>query len=158
MSSDLVAALRHEALALGFDAVGVVSPEAISQAGGRLDRFLELGRHGDMDWLVEKAARRRRPDALWLDVRSVIMLGLNYGPEENPLHRLDRARKGNVSVYAERKDYHVVVKKRLKALARWLQAEAGGELKVFVDTAPVMEKPLGAGAGLGWQGKHTNLV
>ncbi|MDP6874545.1 MAG: tRNA epoxyqueuosine(34) reductase QueG [Alphaproteobacteria bacterium] len=158
VSSDLVAALRHEALALGFDAVGIVSPEAISQAGGRLDRFLELGRHGDMDWLVEKAARRRRPDALWLDVRSVIMLGLNYGPEENPLHRLDRARKGNVSVYAERKDYHVVVKKRLKALARWLQAEAGGELKVFVDTAPVMEKPLGAGAGLGWQGKHTNLV
>jgi len=154
----LAAALRCEALALGFDAVGIVSPNAIPQAGARLDRFLELGRHGDMDWLVEKAARRRRPDALWPEVRSIIMLGLNYGPDENPLRRLSLLGKGNVSVYAERKDYHVVVKKRLKALARWLQTEAGGELKIFVDTAPVMEKPLAMGAGLGWQGKHSNLV
>ena len=154
----LVQALRRQALALGFDAVGITGPDAIPQAGGRLDQFLTLGRHGDMAWLEEKAARRRHPNALWPEARAVIMLGLNYGPDENPLRRLQQVERGNVSVYAERKDYHVVVKKRLKALARWLQAEAGGALKVFVDTAPVMEKPLAEAAGLGWQGKHSNLV
>jgi epoxyqueuosine reductase len=154
----LVQALRRQALALGFDAVGIAGPDAIPQAGGRLDQFLTLGRHGDMAWLEEKAARRRHPNALWPEARAVIMLGLNYGPDENPLRRLQQVERGNISVYAERKDYHVVVKKRLKALARWLQAEAGGALKVFVDTAPVMEKPLAEAAGLGWQGKHSNLV
>lgn len=154
----LVQNLRREAQALGFDAVGVTGPDAIPLAGSRLDQFLALGRHGDMAWLVEKAARRRHPNALWPGARSIIMLGLNYGPEENPLDRLQQVERGNVSVYAERKDYHIVVKKRLKALARWLQAEAGGGLKVFVDTAPVMEKPLAQAAGLGWQGKHSNLV
>jgi epoxyqueuosine reductase len=154
----LVQALRRQALALGFDAVGIAGPDAIPQAGGRLDQFLTLGRHGDMAWLEEKAARRRHPNALWPEARAVIMLGLNYGPDENPLRRLQQVERGNISVYAERKDYHVVVKKRLKALARWLQAKAGGALKVFVDTAPVMEKPLAEAAGLGWQGKHSNLV
>ena len=154
----LVEALRREALAVGFDVVGITGPDAIPLAGGHLDRFLELGRHGDMGWLLEKAARRRRPAALWPGVRSIVMVGLNYGPDENPLDRLPLVERGNVSVYAGRKDYHVVVKKRLKALARWLQAKAGGELKVFVDTAPVMEKPLAQAAGLGWQGKHSNLV
>ncbi len=154
----LVDALRAEALALGFDTLGITGPDAIPQAGGRLEHFLAMGRHGDMDWLVEKADRRRHPNALWPGARSVIMLGLNYGPDDNPLDRLQQVDRGNVSVYAERKDYHVVVKKRLKALARWLVAEAGGDLKVFVDTAPVMEKPLAQAAGLGWQGKHSNLV
>ena len=154
----LVAALRAEALALGFDTLGITGVDAIPQAGGRLDHFLALGRQGDMDWLVAKADRRRHPNALWPGARSIIMLGLNYGPDENPLDRLQQVERGNVSIYAERKDYHVVVKKRLKALARWLVARAGGELKVFVDTAPVMEKPLAQAAGLGWQGKHSNLV
>ncbi len=154
----LVDAMRREALALGFDAIGITGPDAIPKAGGRLDRFLAMGRHGDMDWLVAKAARRGHPNALWPEARSIIMLGLNYGPDDNPLDRLAQVERGNVSVYAERKDYHVVVKKRLKTLARWLVAQAGGELKVFVDTAPVMEKPLAQAAGLGWQGKHSNLV
>ncbi|MDA1101759.1 MAG: tRNA epoxyqueuosine(34) reductase QueG [Proteobacteria bacterium] len=154
----LVVALRREALILGFDTFGITGPNAIPQAGGRLDRFLAMGRHGDMDWLMAKANRRRQPSALWPGARSIVMLGLNYGPDANPLDRLQQVERGNVSIYAERKDYHVVVKKRLKALARWLQAEAGGELKVFVDTAPVMEKPLAQAAGLGWQGKHSNLV
>jgi len=150
--------LRQVARSVGFDAVGIASAESIPQAGGRLEQFLSLGRHGDMDWLVEKADRRRQPNALWPSARSIIMLGLNYGPDADPLSRLAQVGKGNISVYAGRKDYHVVIKKRLKTLARWLGAEAGGELKVFVDTAPVMEKPLAQAAGLGWQGKHSNLV
>ncbi|MBT3330263.1 MAG: tRNA epoxyqueuosine(34) reductase QueG [Rhodospirillaceae bacterium] len=157
---DLSAALTREALALGFDAVGITGADnpAIAAAGDRLQEFLHMGRQGDMAWLAEKADRRHHPHALWPDARSIIMLGLNYGPEENPLQRLAEKTLGNVSIYAARKDYHVVVKKRLKALARWLQGNGGGELKVFVDTAPVLEKPLAQAAGLGWQGKHTNLV
>lgn len=155
---ELVAKLRCEALNLGFDALGITAADAIPGAGDRLTQFLDLGRHGDMAWLVEKKDRRRHPNALWPEARSIIMLGLNYGPDEDPLSRLAQAEQGNVSIYAARKDYHIVVKKRLKALARWLQAEAGGDLKVFVDTAPVMEKPLAQAAGLGWQGKHSNLV
>lgn len=154
----LVAELRREALSLGFDVMGITAADVPSGPGDRLGQFLDLDRHGDMAWLEEKAARRRHPNALWPEARSIIMLGLNYGPDEDPMGRLSRVGQGNVSVYAARKDYHVVVKKRLKALARWLQAEAGGELKVFVDTAPVMEKPLAQAAGLGWQGKHSNLV
>jgi epoxyqueuosine reductase len=154
----LAAELRREARAIGFDAVGITGPDAIPRAGGRLQQFLALGRQGDMDWLAEKLERRRQPSALWPGARAIIMLGLNYGPDDDPMMRLGQAGKGNISVYAARKDYHVVVKKRLKALARWLLARAGGELKVFVDTAPVMEKPLAQAAGLGWQGKHSNLV
>ena len=150
--------LRQEARAVGFDAVGVTGADMIPEAGARLEQFLSMGRHGDMDWLVEKSDRRRHPLALWPEARSIIMLGLNYGPDENPILRMEQSGEGNISVYAARKDYHVVVKKRLKALARWLQSNAGGELKVFVDTAPVMEKPLAQAAGLGWQGKHSNLV
>ena len=150
--------LRQEARAVGFDTVGVTKADANPEAGGRLEQFLSMGRHGDMDWLVEKSDRRRHPHALWPEARSIIMLGLNYGPHENPILRMEQFGEGNISVYAARKDYHVVVKKRLKALARWLQSNAGGELKVFVDTAPVMEKPLAQAAGLGWQGKHSNLV
>ncbi len=157
-SREFAASLRREARAVGFDAVGIAAADVSPLAGSRLEQFLALGRHGDMDWLVAKAARRRHPHALWPEARSIIMLGLNYGPDADPMPRLEQTDKGNISVYAGRKDYHVVVKKRLKALARWLQANGGGELKVFVDTAPVMEKPIAQAAGLGWQGKHSNLV
>jgi epoxyqueuosine reductase len=111
-----------------------------------------------MDWLATSAERRSDPRALWPDVRSIVMLGVNYGPDSDPLAALDKRDRGVVSVYAQGDDYHDVIKSRLKALARWLVATAGGDVKVFVDTAAVMEKPLAAAAGLGWQGKHTNLV
>ena len=111
-----------------------------------------------MGWLAATAERRGDPLALWPDVRSVVMLGMNYGPDRDPLHILKERERGAVSVYAQGDDYHELIKKRLKAIARWLVASAGGDVKVFVDTAAVMEKPLAAGAGLGWQGKHTNLV
>ena len=151
--------LRVKALAreAGFDAAGVTSASAPATAG-RLFEFLGEGRHGDMTWMETRASERADPKALWPDAVSVIMLGLNYGPEEDPLKLLDRRTKGSISVYARGRDYHEVVKKKLKSLARAIIAEAGGDLKVFVDTAPVMEKPLGARAGIGWQGKHTNLV
>ena len=128
------------------------------EAKARLERFLADGAHGDMIWMAETAARRAAPRALWPDVRSVIMLGLNYAPDEDPLAIQKRRERGTISVYAKGDDYHDFIKKRLKGIARWLVATAGGDVKVFVDTAAVMEKPLAASAGLGWQGKHTNLV
>lgn len=124
----------------------------------RLERFIADGAHGDMAWMAETAERRGAPKALWPDVRSVIMLGLNYGPDEDPLAVLKQRSHAAISVYAKGDDYHDLIKKRLKEIARWLVANAGGDVKVFVDTAAVMEKPLAASAGLGWQGKHTNLV
>ena len=143
----------------GFDTVGVTRPDSIPQAAERLRHFLAEGAHGDMDWMETTAARRGTPRALWPQVRSVIMLGLNYGHGPgDPLAILKRRKRGAISVYAQADDYHDVIKPRLKALARWLIAQAGGDAKVFVDTAAVMEKPLAATAGLGWQGKHTNLV
>ena len=142
----------------GFDTVGIARPDSIPQAAERLRHFLAEGAHGDMDWMETTAVRRERPGALWPQVRSVIMLGLNYGegPDSDPLAILRRRDRGAISVYARGDDYHDVIKSRLKALARWLTAQAGGDVKVFVDTAAVMEKPLAAAAGLGWQGKHTN--
>lgn len=128
------------------------------EAKARLERFIADGAHGEMIWLETTAARRVSPDALWPDVRSVIMLGMNYGPDEDPLAVLQQKDRGAISVYARGEDYHELIKSRLKALARWLIEIAGGDVKVFVDTAAVMEKPLAASAGLGWQGKHTNLV
>ncbi len=128
------------------------------EAKARLDRFLADGAHGDMVWIETTAERRGAPSALWPDVRSIIMLGMNYGPDHNPLAILKENSLGAISVYAQGEDYHELIKARLKQLARWLVANAGGEVKVFVDTAAVMEKPLAAAAGLGWQGKHTNLV
>ena len=144
----------------GFDIVGVTRPDSIPQAAERLRHFLAEGAHGDMDWMEATAARRESPHALWPQVRSVIMLGLNYGhgPDGDPLAILKRRERGAISVYAQADDYHDVIKPRLKALAGWLIAQAGGDAKVFVDTAAVMEKPLAATAGVGWQGKHTNLV
>ena len=124
----------------------------------RLDNFLAAGAHGDMAWLATTAERRVSPLALWPDVRSVIILGMNYGPDTDPLAILNARDRAAISVYAKGDDYHELIKSRLKSLARWLTANAGGDVKVFVDTAAVMEKPLAASAGLGWQGKHTNLV
>ena len=133
-------------------------PDAIPQAKERLARFLAEGAHGDMGWLANGPERRSDPRVMWPEVRSIVMLGLNYGPDDDPLAALAQRERGTISVYARGDDYHDVVKAKLKALARWLIAEAGGDVKVFVDTAAVMEKPLAAAAGLGWQGKHTNLV
>jgi epoxyqueuosine reductase len=158
----LKSALAQAARDHGFDVVGVTRPDAIPQALERLQRFLAEGAHGDMDWMETTAPRRGDPRALWPEVRSVIMLGLNYGRDfgsgGDPLAILRRRDRGAISIYAQSDDYHDIIKPRLKALARWLMAQGGGDVKVFVDTAAVMEKPLAAAAGLGWQGKHTNLV
>jgi epoxyqueuosine reductase len=156
--ADLKAALAREAGALGFDCVGVTDPEAIADAAKHFREFLDTGAHGEMDWLAANPERRADPRMLWAGVRSVIMLGVNYGPDEDPLAILESRTRGAISIYAQGDDYHDLIKKRLKALARWLVATSGGEVKVFVDTAAVMEKPLAQAAGLGWQGKHTNLV
>ena len=143
---------------LGFDAFGIVAPDAIPNALPRLQEFLDDGAHGDMAWLAANPERRADPRTLWSDVRSIVMLGVNYGPDEDPLQILTRRDRGAISTYARGDDYHELIKSRLKALARWMVANAGGDVKVFVDTAAVMEKPLSEAAGLGWQGKHTNLV
>ena len=157
-NDDLKRALAREARTLGFDCIGVTAPDAIADAARHFREFLELGAHGDMDWLAQNPQRRADPRGLWPDVRSVIMLGVNYGPDEDPLAILGERTRGAISVYAQGDDYHDVIKKRLKALARWLVATASCEVKVFVDTAAVMEKPLAQASGVGWQGKHTNLV
>jgi epoxyqueuosine reductase len=151
-------ALIEQARACGFDVGGVTRPDAVPEAKARLERFLADGLHGDMVWMASTAARRASPAALWPDVRSVIMLGMNYGPEEDPLAILAHKDRAAISTYAKGEDYHELIKSRLKQIARWLIENAGGDVKVFVDTAAVMEKPLAAKAGLGWQGKHTNLV
>jgi epoxyqueuosine reductase len=154
----LKAALTEMARAHGFDVVGVTRPDAIPRAKARLDRFLGEGQHGDMEWMAATAERRGDPRALWGEVRSIIMLGLNYAGNDDPLAILRQRTCGAISIYARGDDYHDLLKSRLKAIARWLVAQAGGDVKVFVDTAAVMEKPLAEAAGLGWQGKHTNLV
>jgi len=155
----LKAALRQFAREQGFDAFGVTRPQTTELARRRFSEFIAGGEHGDMDWLAAHADRRIDPNVLWPDARSVIMLGMNYGPDWDPLAVHGQRDRGAISVYAHcDSDYHDVIKKRLKVIARWLIATAGGDLKVFVDTAPVMEKPLSQAAGLGWQGKHTNLV
>src|SRR5579863_3256201 len=158
MTSSLKESLAQQARAIGFDCARVTDPGAIAQAGKYFLEFLQTGGHGDMDWLAANPERRGDPRTLWPGVRSVIMLGVNYGPDEDPLSILQARSRGAISVYAQGDDYHDVIKKRLKALARWLAATAACEVKVFVDTAAVMEKPLAQAAGLGWQGKHTNLV
>jgi epoxyqueuosine reductase len=158
VSSLSIEALKEQALALGFDCVGVADPAAIADVAKYFRSFLDAGAHGGMDWLAAHPERRADPRVLWPSVRSVIMLGVNYGPDENPLAILEQRTRGAISVYAQGDDYHDLIKKRLKALARWLVAASGAEVKVFVDTAAVMEKPLAQAAGLGWQGKHTNLV
>jgi epoxyqueuosine reductase len=138
--------------------MAVASPTLAPRAQQGLADFLARGLHGDMEWLADRPERRRDPRVLWPDVRTVVMLGVNYGPDHDPLATTQQRARAAISVYAKGDDYHDVIKKRLKALARRLVAAAGGDVKVFVDTAAVMEKPLAAAAGLGWQGKHTNLV
>jgi epoxyqueuosine reductase len=150
--------LEDEARALGFAAFGIARADAAPKTAERLKEWLACGAHGSMIWMEESAERRGSPAALWPEVRSVISLGMSYAPAIDPLALADEKDVGRISVYAQGGDYHDVIKRALKALARWLVAEAGCELKVFVDTAPVMEKPLAEAAGLGWQGKHTNLV
>jgi epoxyqueuosine reductase len=151
--------IRAEALRIGFDAVGFARAHLAEEARARLTRFLADGMHGGMGWLEARAEQRAHPQSLWPEAVSVISLGLNYAPEEDPLATLAQRDRATVSVYARNRDYHDVVKKRLKALGQWMVHRfKGTELKVFVDTAPVMEKPLAQQAGLGWQGKHTNLV
>jgi epoxyqueuosine reductase len=152
------AALARRARAAGFEDIRVTRPDAIPEAGGRLFEFLSQGRHGTMDWLETKADRRRDPRALWPDVRSVIMLAMSYTPESDPMQALGRPLHGVISAYAKGTDYHDVMKGKLKELARELERDTGAPVKVFVDTAPLMEKPLAEAAGIGWQGKHTNLV
>jgi epoxyqueuosine reductase len=151
-------AIRELARAHGFDVAGIVRPDAIAGAETRLAQFLAEGLHGDMAWMETTADRRGDPRALWPEVRSIIMLGLNYGPEGDPRAILQARGRGAISAYARGEDYHEVIKSKLERIARTLVETAGGEAKVFVDTAAVMEKPLAAAAGLGWQGKHTNLV
>ncbi len=158
MSAELKSRIEAEAKAQGFAAMGVCAPDAIPEAGARLRGFLAEGMHGDMGWMAERVGWRGDPAALWPAARSVIMLAEPYTPDEDPLALLGRPDRATISVYARGRDYHDIVKKRLKRLGRWLIDAAGGEIKVFVDTAPVMEKPLAAAAGLGWQGKHTNLL
>lgn len=156
--SGLKAQLVAEATALGFEAVRVAAPHGIGVAGSRLASFLADGRHGDMDWMERNADRRADPRVLWPDVRSVVMLGMSYAPGSDPLAALEDPTHGIVSVYAKGRDYHDVIKAKLIALAKHLQSLSGADVKIFVDTAPLMEKPLAAASGMGWQGKHTNLV
>lgn len=151
-------AIREKALALGFDAARFTSASLPAEISERLTAFLEEGRHGDMTWLDARKEQRGDPQALWPDAASAIVLTMNYGPDADPLAALDNRTAGVISVYAQNRDYHDVIKKRLKQLGRWLGETYGGALKVFVDTAPLMEKPLAQQAGVGWQGKHTNLV
>ncbi|MBI1393214.1 MAG: tRNA epoxyqueuosine(34) reductase QueG [Alphaproteobacteria bacterium] len=151
-------AIRRLAQTLGIDALGVAPPDLDPAVSARLSEFLAAGRHGEMSWLAERRIERASPRALWPAANAVIMAGMNYGPDTDPRLALRNGSRGAISVYAHGRDYHDVFKKRLKALARSIVATYGGEVKVFVDTAPVMEKPLGQAAGVGWQGKHTNLV
>ena len=150
------AAIKAEAQRLGFAACGVT--HATHDFSARLQSWLDLGAHGEMDWMAARADQRAGPQKLWPDARSAILLGMSYAPAVDPLALADIGDRGRISVYAQGQDYHDIVKKALKALARWMVAEADCALKVFVDTAPVMEKPLAGEAGLGWQGKHSNLV
>ncbi|TGQ74489.1 MAG: tRNA epoxyqueuosine(34) reductase QueG [Mesorhizobium sp.] len=157
-AAKLRALIDAEARRAGFDAIAVTSPDAIPLAPARLAEFVGDGFHGSMDWIAETLLRRSEPSTLWPEVRSIVVLAMNYGPDHDPRELQARRDRGAISVYAQNRDYHEVMKGRLKEIAGKIVARAGGDVKVFVDTAPVMEKPLAEAAGLGWQGKHTNLV
>ncbi|MCF6098166.1 tRNA epoxyqueuosine(34) reductase QueG [Mesorhizobium muleiense] len=157
-AQNLRALIDREARRAGFDAVAVTTPDAIPQAPARLAAFVADGFHGSMGWIAETLERRGEPMALWPEVRSIIVLAMNYGPDHDPRAVLGRRQRGAISVYAQNRDYHDVMKGRLKEIAGKIVGHSGSDVKVFVDTAPVMEKPLAEAAGLGWQGKHTNLV
>ena len=157
-AEDPRSAIRDRALALGFHAVGFCRAELGPEARTRLQDFLAAGQQGDMGWLAERTEQRSHPQSLWPEARSVIALGLSYAPDDDPLAALERRDRGNISVYARNRDYHDIAKGMLKHLGQFIVSRFGGSVKVFVDTAPVMEKPLAERAGIGWQGKHTNLV
>ncbi len=154
----LIAELRARAKSLGFEAFGIARADARPDLRDKLRASLELGWHGEMEWMAETEERRGGPSLLWPEVRSIVMVGMNYGPDSDPMADLEQPSLGNVSVYARNRDYHDIIKGKLKELAGLLSRRTGAEVKVFVDTAPVMEKPLAEAAGLGWQGKHTVLV
>lgn len=156
--TNLVNALKEKAATEGFVAIGIAPAALAPQAGDRLQQWLADGHHGDMLWMESRADERASPDALWPEVRSVIMLGMSYAPAHDPMALAEHPDRARISVYAQGRDYHDVVKGALKRLAGWLAHEAGADVKVFVDTAPVMEKALAEAAGLGWQGKHSNVV
>ena len=157
-SQAITEAIRARLLSEGFDCIGITSAKSDPLWQEQLRHFLSKNYHGTMEWLESRHEQRADPQTLWPDAKSIIMMGLNYGPEENPLNGLQDTNCGLISVYARNRDYHDVVKKAQKRVGRWIVENFGGEIKVFVDTAPVMEKPLAQRAGLGWQGKHTNLV
>lgn len=156
--ADVKSQIRAKALELGFSDVGFARAQALPEWKESLDAYVAEGRHGTMQWMAETAERRADPQILWPESRSVIVLGTNYAPAGDPLKLIRMPERGNISVYARNRDYHDLVKRRLKALGRWMAESWGCELKVFVDTAPVMEKPLAAQGGLGWRGRHTNIV
>ena len=156
--TDIASAIRTEALALGFSAARFAALPEVWEASARLTAFVEAGYHGEMGWMEETLERRQHPQNMWPGAQSALVLGYNYGPDSDPLGLLDRPDLANISVYARGDDYHELIKKKLKQLATWIVSHTTCELKVFVDTAPVMEKPLAQLAGIGWQGKHTNLV
>ena len=156
--ADAKGLIRDRALALGFDAVGFGPATLGAEVRERLEAFLAAGQHGEMGWMADRAEQRAAPVALWPEARSVVALGLSYAPEGDALATIGRRDRGNISVYARNRDYHDVVKGMLKQLGGWMVGKFGPDIKVFVDTAPVMEKPVAQAAGLGWQGKHTNLV
>ncbi len=158
ISDDPRSLIRARAEALGFDAVGFAGVDRPWPAGARLAEFVEARRHGTMDWMEQTLDRRRHPQGMWPEARSAVVLGVSYGPDRNPLEILARKDRAAISVYAQGDDYHELIKGRLKQLGGWMASKLGGQVKVFVDTAPLMEKPLAQAAGLGWQGKHTNLV
>src|SRR5215831_5691346 len=158
MPNSISDAIKARAKAEGFSVARIADARADPENAARLSAFLGAGHHGDMDWMETRAHWRADPQVLWPEAKSVIVLGLNYGPEGDPLAILRRNDRAAISAYAQGDDYHDVVKKKLKALAGHIVQTHGAEVKVFVDTAPVMEKPLAQKAGLGWQGKHTNLV
>ena len=156
--SDTREAIRGRAIAEGFDIVRFARAEAPENAASNLQSFLGQGRHGTMDWMARNAERRADPQTLWPEAKSIVVLGANYGPDFDPLETLSRKSTGAISAYAQGADYHDVLKKKLKRLAGYIAKDFATEVKVFIDTAPVLEKPLAQAAGLGWQGKHTNLV
>jgi epoxyqueuosine reductase len=158
MTSSISEEIAARARALGFVATGIIAADRCPDAGERLAAWLGDGCHGDMHWMADTAPRRASPQALWPDVRTVIILGFPYTPPLDPLRHLHHRHVGAISVYALGQDYHDLVKRRLKALAQFVAETTGDPLKLFVDTAPVMEKPIAAAAGIGWQGKHSNIV